>query len=171
MSDDSMVFLEIKRKDVDSISKDRVALLYRNLEEFLGKKDFSLLDGFPSDNLKKKIYARNFLYYYQLYNLQPSVVVAYEREAFECKFGSGLRVTLDKNVRTRRTKSFSELYEDAGMVPSFKDCFAVEVKFQRILPKWLLPVLTKYNIRRASVPKYSWSIETVFKNQLIKYLN
>jgi hypothetical protein len=167
-SDDSIVFLEIKRKEVDSISKDRVALLYSNLEAFLKTKDFSLLNGYPKNVSEKHAYARNFLFYYHLYNLLPSVIVTYEREAFECKFGSGLRVTIDKNVRTKKTDSYSGLFEVNDMVPSFKNCFALEIKFLKVLPKWISSALIKYNVRRISVPKYSWSVEAAHNSQFVK---
>lgn len=170
-SDDSLVFLEIKRKEVDSISKDRIALLYRNLEEFLRTNDFSLLNKYQNNFISEKAYAGNILFYYHLYNLKPSVVVSYEREAYECRFGTGLRLTIDKNVRTRRTKYFKDLFDNDRMIPAFKNNFAIEVKFSKILPKWLSSVLVRYNVKRTSVPKYSWSIEAAFNNQFIKDLN
>jgi SPX domain protein involved in polyphosphate accumulation len=170
-SDDSIVFLEIKRKDVESVSKDRASLLYSNLESFLRTKDLSLIRTYENDTLKRKSYAQNFLYYYLLYNLQPAVVVAYEREAFECKFGSGLRITIDKNVRARVTNSFLDLFEEERMFPAFKKYFVLEIKFNKVLPNWMPSIMAQYNLTRCSVPKYSLSIDAAFNDSFIKYLN
>jgi len=165
LADDSHVFLEIKRKDSDYISKDRAPLLYCELQKFFETRDLSYILSLKNDALKRKDNARNFLYYFFLHNLKPYVVVSYEREAYECKFGSGLRVTFDKNVRTRETKSFSDLFSNNNMIPSMKKYFVLEVKFHRVLPGWLPSILKKYNIIRESVPKYSLSVDAVKENR------
>lgn len=170
-NDRSVVYLEIKRKDVEHVSKDRAPLLYIDLESFVRTKDINLILNSTSDTIKKRTSAQNFLYYLHLYNLQPKVIVTYEREAFECKFGSGLRITLDKNIRTRNTSSFNGLYSDENMIPSLKDYFVLEVKFHRVLPSWLPVIMKKYNIVRESVPKYAMSIDAANENILVKYLN
>ncbi|MGE5364553.1 MAG: polyphosphate polymerase domain-containing protein [Bacteroidota bacterium] len=159
-SDDSIVFLEIKRKDVDFISKDRAKLLYRNLDQFIETKDYSLLAG--SNGTAD--YARNFLYYYHLYQLKPVVVVTYEREAFECGFGTDLRITFDKNIRTRPAQSCSDIFSDEQMKISLKDYFVLEVKFSTIVPSWVPRVLNKYNVFRDSASKYLMCVNTTFNS-------
>ncbi len=168
--DDSIVYLEIKRKDVEHVSKDRAPILYKDLESFVNTRDIDLIMNSSNDTLKRKVSAQNFLYYFHLYNLQPTAIVSYEREAFECKFGSGLRITLDKNVRTKKTDSYRGLYSDDNMISSLKDYFVLEVKFHKVLPSWLPLIMRKYNIVRESVPKYAMSIDTVYNN-IINHLN
>lgn len=170
-TDDSIVFLEIKRKDVEHISKDRAPLLYGDLEKFIADRDTSLILTDAGDVTRKKTCAQNFLYYYLLHNLKPAVIVAYEREAFECKFGSGLRVTFDKNIRTKKTHYYADLFSEEQMVPSLEKYFVLEVKFHKILPAWLPAVMKKYNVIRDSAPKYSMSIDAVYNNRFIKYSN
>ncbi len=171
LNDNSVVYLEIKRKDVEYISKDRAPLHYKDLESFIKTKNIGLILNSTTDTKKKRNSARNFLYYYHLYNLQPKVIVSYEREAYECKFGSGLRITLDKNVRTRSTSSFTNLYSDENMIHSLIDFFVLEVKFHKVLPSWLPVIMKKYNIIRESVPKYAMSIDAVMDNNHFNYLN
>ncbi|MBI1937045.1 MAG: polyphosphate polymerase domain-containing protein [Ignavibacteriales bacterium] len=170
-SDDSIVFLEIKRKDVEHISKDRAPLLYNNLEEFIVTKEVSLILNGTNDVTKQTACAQNFLYYYLRHNLKPAVIVTYEREAFECKFGSGLRMTFDKNIRTKITNTFTGLFSEEQMVPSLQKYFVLEVKFHRLLPAWLPSIMKKYDIARSSAPKYSMSIDAVYNNRFIKYSN
>ncbi|KAF0152398.1 MAG: VTC domain protein [Ignavibacteria bacterium] len=155
---DSKVFLEIKRKDVEHIHKDRAVLKYSNLEKFFRTSDLSLLHTTGNNSSIKTENARKFLYYYHYHILQPAVLVNYEREAMECKFGSGLRLTLDKNVRAKNTTNFNELFSDDGFKNALKDHFVLEIKFHKILPNWLPRVLQKYNIIRMSSPKYAMSV-------------
>jgi SPX domain protein involved in polyphosphate accumulation len=170
LNDDSIVFLEIKRKDNDHISKDRAPLFYRNLENFLRTKDYSLLLD-SRDFTKKNAYAGNFLYYFLFYSLRPVSVITYEREAFECKFGTGLRITFDKNIRTRITNSYSDLFDNDKMIHTFKDKVVLEIKFNKIIPGWVPEIMKKYDILHDSISKYSGSIDVSYKNDLNRYTN
>jgi hypothetical protein len=170
-SDESMIFAEIKRKQVDYVSKDRIPLLYCNLEEFLRTKDFSLIFSPEHDKGQKETSARNFFYYYHLLNLVPACVITYEREAFECKFGSGLRITFDKNIRALKTGSYSNLFEDGRIISPFRDFFVLEIKYFKIVPGWLPSVMSRYDIFRESISKYSFGINTTHNSTLMNFLN
>ena len=157
--ENSLVFLEIKGKNIDYISKDRIPVLYKNLEAFLETKDLSLIHS-VDDALSSIVPgAESFFYYYLLYDLRPKVIVTYEREAYECKFGSGLRITFDKNIRTRETDNYTDLFQEQDMIPSVRDYFVLEVKFHKVVPRWVPIIIRKYNLIRGSAPKYSMSID------------
>lgn len=170
-SDSSMIFAEIKRKHVDFVSKDRIPLLYCNLEKFIKAKDFSLIYSPDHDRDKKETSAKNFFYYYNLLNLVPRVVITYEREAFECKFGSGLRITFDKNIRAIKTDSYSNLFNDGKIIYPFKDFFVLEIKYYKIVPGWLPSIMNRYDIFRESISKYSFGIDCVYNSSFLNYLN
>ncbi|MDP4190332.1 MAG: polyphosphate polymerase domain-containing protein [Bacteroidota bacterium] len=170
-SDSSIVFLEIKRKDIEFVSKDRAKLLYSDLDKFLDTKDNSLLNCPDNERELHKSAARNFLYYYYLYQLRPAVIVTYEREAFECKFNTGLRVTFDKNIRSRPANSFTTLFGDEGMVASLKNYFVLEIKYHKIVPGWLPKVMSKYNVFRDSASKYMMSIDASYNHNYLNSLN
>lgn len=157
---DPLVFLEIKRKDYDYISKDRFKILYNNLEFFL--------QNHCSDNIEPQ--AQNFLYYYLLYSLKPTALITYEREAFECKYGTELRITFDKNIRSRAVNDFSELFYDGNMVHATKGYFVLEVKFHQVIPGWLPRVLGKYNVFRSSASKYIMGIDNSYKPNSFIYI-
>lgn len=166
---ESKVFLEIKRKDVEHMYKDRAMLNYANLEKFLKTSDMSLLISTGNSSSIKAENARKFLYYYHYHVLQPAVLINYEREPFECKFGSGLRVTFDKNVRAKTPSGYNNIFSEEGYKTALKDHFVLEIKFHQVLPNWLPRVLRKYNIIRESSPKYAMSIFTTgTNNKLLK---
>lgn len=152
------IFLEIKSKDVDYISKERSPMPLNCLDEFFGN-DGSENSGNRADQTSAG--PGRFLYYYYLYQLQPKVNVVYEREAFECRSGSGLRITFDKNLRAGRVSSFTELYNEEEMPLCIKGYFVLEVKFNRIIPAWLPMVLNKYNVVRQAVSKYVIGIDVL----------
>jgi SPX domain protein involved in polyphosphate accumulation len=169
-TDDSIAFIEIKRKDEDFISKDRSKIRCTDIESFLRTKNFSLLVGSHRDKADREMSARNFLYYYFLHQLKPTVLITYEREAFECKYGTGLRITFDKNIRAKYTSSFSDIFVDEKMTPSLVGFFVLEVKFHKIVPNWLPRVMNKYDIFRDSASKYVMSIDAT-NNTILKFLN
>jgi len=169
-TNDSLVFMEIKRKDFDFVSKDRAPLLYCDLEKFLRTNDYNLLlqnIGIPKEN---ETSACNFLYYYFIHNLAPSTIITYEREAFECKFNCGLRVTFDKNVRVQPTDSYSNLFSEDKMTRLFKDHFILEIKYGKILPSWLPAVLRKYDLFREAISKYSIGVDVSNNTSFSQYL-
>jgi len=100
-----------------------------------------------------------FYYHYQLKQLEPKVLVVYDREPFECKFGSKLRITFDKNLRSRAVDNFVHLYDDDNLRDVYRSEFIFEVKFFQVLPQWIDRVLEKYDLTRLAVSKYTSCIE------------
>jgi hypothetical protein len=171
LSDESIIYAEIKRKENNYVSKDRIPLLYCDLENFLRTKDNSLIYSCDYDRIQKETSARNFFYYYNLLNLHPAVIITYEREAFECKFGSGLRITFDKNIRALNTGSYSNLCDEGKIVSPFKNYFVLEIKYHKVVPGWLPSIMKGYDIFRESISKYSMGIENTYNCGISNYLS
>jgi hypothetical protein len=87
------------------------------------------------------------------------VLVVYDREPFECKFGSKLRITFDKNLRSKMVDNYLHLYEEDNLRNVYRTEFVFEVKFFQVLPQWINRVLGKYDLTRLAVSKYTSSIE------------
>lgn len=148
------IFLEIKRKHDGFISKDRYPVPLQNF----GQK--WSIDSCTNDGIAEEDEAlSNFSYHYHLKNLQPKVLVTYDREPFQCKFGSSLRITFDKNLRSKPVSSFESLFDDHDLTKSYGDRFIFEIKFFQVLPQWINSVLMKYDLTRISVSKYTTSID------------
>lgn len=153
------VFVEIKRKTTDYISKDRVKILFSQLDAFLNNDmDSEIFDEFSTEQNKFEM-PSNFLYYYHMHQLQPKTLVTYEREAFECRFGSNLRVTFDKNLRTAKASKMDELFNNSFEDYPLNDNFILEVKYYKALPFWIPEIIQKYHLQRQSLSKYSFSVE------------
>lgn len=169
--ENSVVFMEIKRKNIDQVWKDRIKILYRDVENFISTNDYTLLPNYSSSVLHENSGIRSFLYYYNLHQLTPSVLITYDREAFECIFGSGLRITFDKNIKSKSVKNYSELFTDKNLIASLKEYFVLEIKFQKAIPNWLPGALNKFDVFRDSASKYVMGIESTFQHTFLKYLS
>ncbi len=148
------IFLEIKRKHDGFISKNRYPVPLQSFE-----KTWSIDSCTGDGNAEDDDALKNFSYYYHLRNLQPKVLVTYDREPFQCKFGSSLRITFDKDLKSKPVSSFESLFDNEDLRKSYSDKFIFEIKFFQVLPQWINSVLTKYDLTRISVSKYTTSID------------
>lgn len=162
----SITFLEIKHKDTNCISKSRAPLYYVNVAKSLYTRrvdDYVLT--FSGKDIEKKD-ARKFLYYYYLKKLHPAILIIYDREAFMGKFDKSFRLTFDKNLRSSIYPSLNQLYSDENVKVLMKNHFILEVKFYGTLPNWIKMLVSKYNLDRRALSKYTMSLEShdEFKN-------
>lgn len=153
-SPESDVFTEIKHKYDNFISKSRARVPYdRMMATLKGATDHIQPQPGEEANFER------FHYYYHLRSLEPKILVTYHREAYECKFGSQLRITIDKNVRSKPVRELNSLFDDDGLISANHREFIFEIKFFQVLPKWICTVLDKYNLTRIAVSKYTSSID------------
>lgn len=165
--DQSIAFLEIKHKNTNCISKSRAPLYFKNVNAVLGGQAVeNFVLSFRGNGVEKKD-AEKFLYHYHRKNLRPAVLVIYDREAYQGKFDSSLRLTFDKNLRSVIYPDLSLLYEETKVKTTLKKHFIFEVKFFGCLPVWIKSLIAKYNFERRALSKYTMSLEThpEFNNQ------
>ena len=147
------VFVELKKKYKDVVYKRRISMPQLQAENALiGKAPL------PHSQIGSEIaYALDF---YQ--NLQPSVFLSYEREAFFEKNGGDFRVTFDENICYRQ----SELTLNSAPwgTPILKpDQVLMELKTSGGLPLWMVQALSKEKIFKASFSKYGTAYKDIIK--------
>jgi len=157
--ENSLAFLEIKRKNENFISKNRAKLYLKDLLPLLQAKkaDEYLLEQTREDSELEE--ANRFLFHYYSKQLFPSTLVVYEREAFMGKFGYDLRITFDKNLRGSIKPSFNDFYSEENLTHPFRDFFILEIKFHQKYPAWIPQMIIKYGLQRISVSKYTNCID------------
>ncbi len=151
-------FLEIKRKVESRIKKDRAAMPYRHVVSLFKDSHRANLEAMllkPASITS----ARNFLYHYHLDNLHPVNLVVYEREAFEGKIDPTLRITFDKNLRSRLSPDMSWLFSEEDMRHVLPGHFILEIKYNYSFPSWLTPVLSSFKLQKQALSKYCMSLE------------
>ena len=155
-SNDSQVFLEIKKKFNDIVNKRRTVLKLSEAYNFISSGKPPELKEYMNTQVLKEIE-----YFLQVYRLKPKVYLAYDRIAYFEKYNNDLRISFDKNIRTRR---YDVALEDGdygeALLPD--GVYLMEVKTSKAMPLWLTDMLAKYNIKKRSFSKYG----TEFTHQL-----
>ncbi|MCF8365960.1 MAG: polyphosphate polymerase domain-containing protein [Bacteroidales bacterium] len=160
------VFLEVKRKEIDFIDKNRSKVYWNDLELLLRTGD---VEKYVIDSSIPEVHdeASRFLYHYKRKNLRPVVSVVYEREAFFSKFDPNFRVSIDKNIRSLLFPKVNQLFLNNGLEVSFHNDFVLELKFSGSFPAWMSDVLFKHKLTRQAVSKYKISLDShrIFKTK------
>ena len=140
------VFLEIKTKVSGVVYKRRVRMSLAHAMECLARGAVDKADG---------QIGREIAYMLSRYRLHPAVVLAYDRTAYAEMEPSPdrLRITIDRNIRSRRTDLDLRLGAEGGplLSPGMR---LMEVKTARAIPMWLCAALDQYGIRQTSFSKY-----------------
>ena len=97
----------------------------------------------------------------RLYNLEPKLVVSYNRMAFFDRYKNDLRITLDRNIRARNISL--DLTEDRlrGRHAVPPTMVLIEVKFNEAIPRWLCTVLNSFDAQAQRISKYCTGIEAL----------
>lgn len=152
----SLVFLEIKMKRGSMVGKHRAPLLHTRLDAFLAAPDLDRDIVTTRQIRHAREGARRFMYYYYRYCLRPTVLVAYDREAYFGRFDPSLRITFDKKVRGAPYPALADLYREDGLQVAVPGHFVLEIKFFRgALPVWVSSLIRRYGLKRMSVSKYT----------------
>ncbi len=153
------VFLEIKRKNIQSVWKNRAPLYYKKVQEFLRTGDVDRFIITDNGIAMADENARRFLFHVYQHALQPIVLVTYEREAYTGRFDRSLRLTIDKNLRSAIYPELDHLFSEDGMKRCIPHHFVVEVKFNKRMPNWINAILGELGVRRRAVSKYCIGLE------------
>lgn len=156
----SMVFLEIKRKIDDRIAKSRAPVPFATLQALLNS-------GMVKDNVAVKsshpaaaTAAQRFLFYVYREALRPAVLVIYDREAYFYRFNHNIRVTFDLNLRSSIAPKLESLYQENSLRYTLKSYFILEVKFYHGVPDWIKSLVATHGLPRMALSKYTMTIDT-----------
>ena len=154
--EDSMVFLEIKRKADKIVYKRRAVIPLKVATDFMDGKD----EVFADPQTYKEI--KYFRDYYK--NLKPACLILYDRVAYFDP-SSDLRITVDHKPRYRLDKLDLTSSTEGKLILPTSGHSVVEVKTEMALPLWLLDIFNKGNIVRGSFSKYG----EAYKQDIIKH--
>lgn len=163
-NDDSMVFMEIKRKYEGPILKNRSSTSFGVMKDLF--KPGVCFDDYIH-LIKNPDNARRFFYQIHSKNLRPVVNVIYEREPFLGKtrdLENDFRVTFDLHLRSTSYPEVEDLYDEKGATFANPGYFILEVKFNHYCPTWVKPIMEDFKLRKEPASKYVGTINT---NQFI----
>lgn len=143
--DTSVIFLECKRKEKNMTHKEQCLITKEKCDSIL-QGDFSPVDA--NDELLSKFYLQ-----LKEKNLQPKVIVAYEREPYIYSAGN-VRITLDRNIGG--SVKIEDFYKGhlpvRPVMPPGQHI--LEVKYDSFLPDFLYRIMNLNSLRQTAYSKY-----------------
>lgn len=151
-TNDSKVFLEIKKKYAGIVYKRRCAMTLKEAEHYLEhgikpKEDSQIL--------------RELDYFMKFYQPIPKLYLAYDRRAYFGKEDSNIRMTIDKNIRSRTTQ-LQLKKGDEGELLLEEGYHLLEIKVPDAYPMWLVHILSNLQLYPISFSKYG----NIYKKEL-----
>lgn len=147
VGEDSIVYLELKKKYKGTVYKRRSAMTLREAKEYFQKARFSE-DSQINHELD---------YAMHLYGMpQPYIAIIYERDAYVATDDDGVRITFDSNIRYKCDDLFSAFGGDGERILA-DDMLIMEIKSEGAMPLWLSHVLDEMRIFPTSFSKYGRS--------------
>lgn len=145
---DGKAFLEIKKKVNSVVNKRRTTIGLQEAYRFVENGGKVALTDETNPQVLKEL-----AYMVQHYNLQPKVIIAYDRMAYFEKGNPDLRISFDTNIRSRRDNVRLEegSYGTALLEPNV---WLMEIKTASAMPLWLTKLLTEEKIHKVSFSKY-----------------
>ena len=146
-----IVFLELKKKFQGIVNKRRTKIPLCTAYTFLNGEHYGTLpEPQPCMNLQVLKEIGVFL---KRYALVPKVYIAYDRLAFFDKNSGDLRISFDKNIRTRRHGLQLEK-GDFGDSLILENQRLMEIKSAGAMPLWLSALLSELGVFKKSFSKY-----------------
>ena len=153
-TDDSPVFLELKRKAYGVVYKRRVKSTIPEIESFLSGET----DGFGGGQINREID-----YFVSQNELVPACLIIYDRTAYYEPNGD-LRLTIDNNPRFRMDDLDLRVSMDGE--PLLPEGYSIlEVKVQGAMPLWLSRILDQGKIFKSSFSKYGEAYKRLLISQ------
>lgn len=154
-TNDSTVYLEIKRKYAGVVSKRRVELKLNEFYEYMNDKN-----SFAEGNQVKK----ELLYYFKFYDLKQAMFVSYYRRAYYGKDNRDFRITFDSNILAR---DYDLCIEKGNYGTNILEAnnYIMEVKTLGAMPVWLVKILAMLKICPCGFSKYGEAYQRLILNK------
>lgn len=153
----SVSALEIKRKYGRTIFKERV-LLPLDQGQSLLTEGSALLERLELSAASRHTLER-FVFLLNVLRLRSTVLVTYEREAYVGRDDQRVRVTLDKHVRSMIRPELDEIHSERGLRHLTDRRQILELKFDRVMPRWLRTVTSMLSRSHQPISKYCRGID------------
>lgn len=141
---DSTVFLEIKRKYDGIVSKRRIEMSLKDFYEYVNKRNIDLQEN----QIKKELD-----YYFNYYNLEPTMFLSYYRRAYYDKHNRDFRITFDSHILAREYDLELEK-GNYGIHILEKNKYIMEIKTLGAIPMWFVKILNNVKICPCGFSKY-----------------
>ncbi|MBP5520133.1 MAG: polyphosphate polymerase domain-containing protein [Treponema sp.] len=156
----STVFLESKKKYDSTVNKRRTNLKLCDAYKYF---ETGIVPENPEIKMNHQV-MKEIDYVMNFYKLQPRVFISYDRLAFFEKNNSDFRLTIDKNIQTRREdlRLDSPAYGTQLLKPGQ---WLMEAKAFKAFPLWFVRFLSNHKIFSTSFSKYGAEYKLYLKKK------
>lgn len=155
------VFLEIKKKYRGIVNKRRTILTLQQAYDFL----FDGIIPSEGDYLNEQV-IKELDFFMKFYSPKAKLFLAYDRMAMFGKEDNDLRITFDRNIRTRRDNLRLEKGDEGSQLLE-KGMVLLEIKTPTSFPLWLTSILTENDMKGVSFSKYGTEYKNYVLNEMI----
>jgi hypothetical protein len=167
-SPDATAVFEIKRKIGNRIKKHRAFTSFENVGPLLESSDImKYIHANKPDAIDD---AKRFFFHYKKNYLRPAVLIVYEREAYFGKMDAGVRLTFDKNIRSRLYPSIDDMFTNDSLKHLFPTHFILEIKYYSDeMPSWAKSLVQEFRLRNDALSKYTIGFDVNKKLHIFNY--
>ncbi len=157
----SPLFLELKGRNNTLVYKHRMLLDSDATEKLMSAGTRMLADHILNKtNISNT--GKRFVFDVYRKRISPSVVVDYQRTAFENRANPDFRVTLDRDVIAWRSGSNGH---PSGGRHTISDGYGIlEIKFRYRMPAWFLRLIQEFQLKQISFSKFARGTDAVYMN-------
>jgi len=150
VSENELVFLEMKKKIHGLIVKRRIQVTYKEAMDYMLFKRKPLLTDYVSNQVFGEI-----AYFLEQNELKAKMFIGYDRCAMFSNNDDGLRVTFDTNIVCRKSNLTLSSCEGDALIKD--DEWLMEIKSIDNFPLWLVMKLNELDIYSKTYSKYGSS--------------
>jgi SPX domain protein involved in polyphosphate accumulation len=154
VDDQTLVFLECKRKQGLVIKKDRVAQPWSLVRAFLAGQ--VKVGDFPQASQQLLM---EFQYEKRKYQMKPKTIVSYSRRALVGRGKNNLRVTFDSGLSALKMPDLKLL---SGSRKIMTRHLVLEIKCDNIIPARVHEIIQQYQLVHGPHSKYCYSIDRTY---------
>ena len=147
LQDDSLVFLEIKKKFEGRVNKRRVNTTYKQAKEYMESGIKPIFENYIDNQIMNEID-----YFIKIHKAKPGAFIRYDRIAYMSD-SDALRITFDHQILFRN-ENIDFTKDEGHPILSSKDLYLMEVKSEDNFPFWLARKLSEYELYSQSFSKY-----------------
>lgn len=152
-SGSSPLFLEHKRKSGLFYAKEKLLLSSELLNQIGGRE----YDSLASLDRPDRRVVEKLLFHVHRDAYSPVLLAAYEREAYVDSVDETIRVTLDGNLRAMMFPALRQIHDETGLEFILHDAVILELKFSRVLPRWIGSLRARFDLQAQACSKYCTS--------------
>lgn len=161
------VFFEVKSRANDVISKTRGKVPRDLWVELLAAPGARIP---PHIRGSHRVAVERFMALAKTYHAAPISVVRYEREPYVSTVDTYARVTFDRHIRSQITRRLSLSTDPRGwrandneeLAQSVGPITVLELKFTSAVPRWMVNIVSSFDLLRRAFSKYGTSLKTWF---------